>query len=190
MRTGIISKLSLIIAAVFVLSACSTIKTASIEKRRYQKGYHINIAQHAAKQADLNRELKAIEKESETADHSSHTPEQSKVVKNKTKRIKAALKELKKKKNLREFVAALDDIPNKPIINTKRNLASSPKPSQGIFGGSETNPPDTRTSLIILLIILLVIFLLLIEPIVAILMAVLLALLIIWVLRELRVIDK
>ncbi|MBN4072277.1 hypothetical protein JYT14_00955, partial [Flavobacteriales bacterium AH-315-E23] len=79
--------------------------------------------------------------------------------------------------------------------NTRKNLASIPQSKahaqkQLTSGPNDFSLPGTGVSALVLLIIFLVIFLFLFDAVLAILMAILLALLIIWVLRELRVIDK
>lgn len=196
MNVNKLSSACLILVGIILFGACSPVKIASIEKRRYRDGYYVQM-KHEAPKAEIAKGKTAMTSEETSA--SVNTPGIAKKVsrdKNEFKKLKTALGELKKSKNREQFVAAVNDMADKVVIfDTQKNLTSIPEPG-GELQNQDTLKPvgpkrfGTGESAIVLLVVLaLLLILLMKEVLVAILIAIVLALLIIWLLRELDMID-
>jgi len=192
MRTRLLSQLSLIISAVFLISACSSVKIASIEKRRYLDGYHVSTKHHKIKRGDLHRELLMEEEEvkQETREPAQYIPKQKKQVKEQMKKIKSSIKTLKKENSLEDFIVSFDHIVEQALIPDARKNLASVRQKEGALSPDTSNELDISLFTILLLLVLYVIAALLVGPLFAVLVALVLAFLIIRLLKGFDVIDS
>ncbi|MBL4755206.1 MAG: hypothetical protein JKY52_16630 [Flavobacteriales bacterium] len=191
MRTRLLPQVSLIFTTAILLSACSSVNITSIEKRRYRDGYHVSTKHHKAKKVDLTHQSQKVEQEIEhnTVEASQPISERRKQVRAQVKKIKSSLKAVKKEeRSLEAFIVSLDEAIDQAVVpHARKNLARVPTVKADPHDAAD---PGTGISTVVLVVLLVVLFLILFDPLVAILTALLLALLIIWVLRELGVIEK
>ena len=192
MNARALSKLSLILSVVFLLSACSSVKIASIEKRRYLDGYHLSTKHHKNIKEDLNHELLRLEEEAKQVDGKpgADIPKQKKQVKSKEKMVKSFLKNLKKEHSFEAFLVSLDDGVNQVAIPHARKNLASVRQKERALSPDASNELDISLFNILLLLVLYVISALLVGPLFAILLALLLTFLIIRLLKGFDVIDS
>ena len=187
-----------LLVATFILSACSTVKIASIEKRRYQDGYYVKLKQGAQKthQVSLDQEMLKQKPNSAALDNPSDVVVQRNPVKDSKKKLKTAVQTFKRKQNTDQLLAVLENLVNKAaIIDMQKDQASIPKHKEKAQKINTVNPLNfnifgTGESAIVLLVVLAVLLLILMKDVLlALLFAVLFALVILWMLRELDIVE-
>ena len=193
MKNNKLSALCFVLTAFFMFAACSPVRIAKVEKRRYQRGYYVQMNHQVPnkKAAKVETESSGVTNEFAKVEQRRMASENRMHVRKEIKNVKAAIKKFKKEENLKQFMATANEL---AIIDTRKNLSSVPSVRVQTSRAASLHPNGssilgTGVSAVVLLVIFLVVFLILIDPIIAILMAVLLALLIIWILRALDVID-
>lgn len=197
MKNNKLSALCFVLTAFFMFSACSPVRIAKVEKRRYQRGYYVQMNHQVPnkKAAKVETESSVVTNEFAKVEQRRMASENRMHVRKEIKNVKTAIKKFKQEENLKQFMATANGLANNvAILDTRKNLASIPSVKVQTPGAASFHPKGssilgTGVSAVVLLVIFLVVFLILIDPIIAILMAVLLALLIIWILRALDVID-
>ncbi len=194
MKNHQISALCLILTTLFILSACSPVRVAKVEKRRYQRGYYVQMNHQAPKNTSAQHRPEAVS-ERITAQPDKPASKRGVAYEKETEDIRTSFKKFAADLDVKQFMATVDEVVyNASIMDTRKNLSSVPAVRDHAKGGAAVYPNwpgvmGTGVSTVVLLVLFLVVFLILLEPIIAILMAVLLALLIIWLLRALDVID-
>jgi len=196
MKTRLLFNWSLLLSVVFLLSACSSVQITSIEKRRYQKGYHVQMKHQSAKaQISEERTIKAQEKIATSVKPTGQDKDINQD-KNKAKKVKAALKNFKKKGDPQQLLSEFNDLFHKPLTDHKKgnemHVPTHKEPQRSLditnpVNGKSFGTGESAIVLVVVLVILLIIIMK--EVIVAILIAILLALLILWLLRNLEIVD-
>jgi len=187
---------SLVLAGILIFTACHPVKITSIEKRRYQKGYHVQMMHHPSIPDVLPSETLMAKSDVAGSEDTVLDPQKQKKGKGELKKVRTVLKELRKGRSPEQIKAAVSDIVDKAIIlDNRKNIASLPNQGneakkQGAFKPIDALEFGTGQSAIVLLVVLAILLILLMENVlVSILVAVLLTLLIIWLLRELELIH-
>jgi len=201
--------LCIILAAAFILSACSTVKVANIEKRRYRDGYYVQMKHRTQEKQEFavrNIEVKQKLKYT-TPDKPANVAVPGRLNKEDIGEIRSSLRALRKGHlperltsfsragNLNRFMAVMNESAEKGMfLDSRRNSASSPinHTRTDLEKTSETKgagPFGTGISALILLIIFLIVFIILLPIGLAIFMAFLFALVIVWLLKQLNIID-
>lgn len=194
MRIKLLPALSLIIVVCTILSSCSSVKISNVEKRRYQRGYYVQMNNKAPKNTSARHRPEAVSKRI-TAQPDKPASKRGVAYEMETEDIRTSFKKFAADLDVKQFMATVDEVVyNASVMDTRKNLSSVPTVRDHAKGGAAVYPNwpgvmGTGVSTVVLLVLFLVVFLILLEPIIAILMAVLLALLIIWLLRALDVID-
>jgi len=194
MRIKLLPALSLIIVVCSIFSSCSSVKIANVEKRRYQRGYYVQMNHQAPNKTSAQHRPEAVS-ERIIAQPDKPASKRGVAYEIGTKIPGISVKKLAEDLDVKQFMARLDEVVcDASIIDTRKNLSSVPAVRDHTKAASAVYPNwpgvmGTGVSTVVLLVLFLVVFLILLDPIIAILMAVLLALLIIWVLRALDVID-
>ena len=197
MKNNKLSALGFVLTALFIFAACSPVKIAKVEKRRYQRGYYVQMNHQVPKKkaAKVETESSVVTNEIAKVERRRMDSENRMHVRKEIKNVKTAIKKFAKEENLKQLMATVNELANNvAIIDARKNMSSIPPVKVQAPGASALYPNGpsvmgTGVSTVVLLVLFLLVFLILLEPIIAILMAILLALLIIWLLRTLHVID-
>ena len=192
MKSHKLPSLCFLLAAVFILSACSSVKIANIEKRRYRGGYHVQLK----KKIQKTREIATVINESpeEGSPSASDKEPVRMAVKAEVKKVKEAIRSFKKDQNIEQFIASLDDVVKKvSVISTHKGLASAPVKSRKL---SDANSPNDLPGVVlglmglIFAIVFLVLFLALALNIILVLaVAVIFAIVSVMLLKALNIIT-
>ena len=159
MKNQKLTYFSFLIATVFLLSACSSVKITKIEKRRYQNGYYVQMNKGKPEFSSVKARIEQKEKKEEFASTEIESKADKQLVRRELKKLKEAVKEFKKEENLKEFIASVDDL---MLVDTKKNQASVPKRqlrTDGILSPDETQGGVVAVLLLLIGISFLIIFL-------------------------------
>ena len=162
MKHTTLSTLGFLLAIIFVLSACSPVRIAKIEKRKYLNGYHVQMKQKRPKAQALNsmRETAAPKMEFTKKDDTGDKSEKRLDFKNELKEMKEAVKAFKKKENRKALAESVPQfIEDNVLMDTKKNQASVP--SRRVKTNKLTSPTETQGILGVLFLLIGLVFLVL-----------------------------
>jgi len=126
MKNHQISALCLILTTLFILSACSPVRVAKVEKRRYQNGYYVQMKQKAPKRTAKS---KIEDKERGIAGADGEIPGCNSEVTDEPgieiRRISTAIKTFRNAEHLKMALSSLDHLAENVVtVNTAKNQAS------------------------------------------------------------------
>lgn len=126
MKNHQISALCLILTTLFILSACSPVRVAKVEKRRYQNGYYVQMKQKApkrtAKSKIEDKERGIAGADGEIPGYNSEVTDEPEIEITKTN---TAIKNFRNTEHLKMALSSLDHLAENVVrINTAKNQTS------------------------------------------------------------------